>query len=67
MRSHNSVRRETLEQRVGSIKEALPLTTDKAVLRSSATMAKALAAQMKATLVAIKEFDREIEEICAVH
>ena len=43
MRSHNSVRRETLERRLVSIKEALPLTTDKAVLRSSAAMAKALA------------------------
>jgi transposase len=67
MRSHNSVRRETLEKRLTSIKEALPLTTDQAVLRSSAAMAKALAAQMKATLSAVREFDRQIEEVCAAH
>jgi transposase len=66
-RQHNSVRKQTLEKRVNSIKEALPLTTDEAVLRSSVAMAKALCAQMKATLSAIREFDREIEEVCAVH
>lgn len=66
-REHNSVRKDTLEKRVNSIKEALPLTTDKAVLRSSVAMTKALCAQMKATLSAIKEFDREIEEVCALH
>jgi transposase len=66
-RAHNSVRRETLEKRVSSIKEALPLTTDGAVLRSSVAMTKALAAQMKATLAAIHEFDRQIEELCAAH
>jgi transposase len=67
MRSHNSVRRETLEKRLASIKESLPLSTDKAVLRSSAAMAKALCAQMKVTLAAIKEFDREIAGVCATH
>ncbi|MFL6333332.1 MAG: hypothetical protein ACJ754_08335, partial [Pyrinomonadaceae bacterium] len=40
--AHHSVRRETLEQRVGAIKAALPLTTDRAVLRSSGVMARAL-------------------------
>ncbi len=64
---HHSVRKETLEKRLASIKEALPLVTDQAVLRSSMVMTKALAAQMKTTLSAIKEFDREIETICAVH
>ena len=67
MRSHHSVRRETLERRVTSIKAAVPLTTDEAVLRSSAAMAKALAAQMKVTLDAVREFDRQIEEVCAAH
>lgn len=66
-RAHNSVRRDTLDRRVNSIKEALPLTTDAAVLGSSAVMAKALAAQMKATLSAVAEFDREIAETCATH
>jgi hypothetical protein len=66
-RGHNSVRRGTLEQRLTAIKAAVPLTTDTAVLRSSTMMAKVLAAQMKATLWAIREFDRQIEELCAGH
>jgi transposase len=66
-REHNSVRRETLEKRVNSIKEALPLTTDKAVLRSSVAMTKALCTQVKATLSAIAEFDRQIAEVCSAH
>jgi transposase len=66
-RRHNSVRQDTLETRLNSIKEALPLTTDGAVLASSRLMITALAAQMKATLAAIKEFDREVKEVCASH
>jgi transposase len=66
MRSHNSVRRETLEQRLTAIEAAVPLTTDAAVLCSSAAMAKALAAQMKVTLAAVREFDLQIGEVCSV-
>ncbi len=66
-RRHNSVRHETLEKRVTSIKEAVPLTTDTAVLCASAAMAQALASQMKATLAAVREFDRQIEELCSRH
>lgn len=66
-RAHNSVRKDTLERRLNSIKEALPLTTDRAVLGPSAAMTKALASQMKATLAAITEFDREIKGVCSVH
>jgi transposase len=66
-RAHNSVRKDTLERRINSIKEALPLTTDKAVLGSSVMMTKALCAQMKATLAAIEEFDREIAALCTMH
>ena len=57
-RQHNSVRTQTLEKRADAIKAAVPLTTDEAVLRCSAAMTKALCAQMKATLSAIREFDR---------
>ncbi len=66
-RAHHSVRRETLERRLTAIREARPLTTDAAVLRSSAAMAQALCAQMKATLAAVREFDRQIGELCAAH
>jgi hypothetical protein len=30
-------------------------------------MAQTLAAQMKVTLAAVNEFDRQIEEVCAAH
>jgi transposase len=66
-REHNSVRRETVEKRLTALTEAVPLTTDKAVLHSSVAMTKALCAQMKATLSAIREFDRQIAEVCAGH
>lgn len=66
-RQHHSVRAETLQKRVEAIKASQPLTTDRAVINSSVVMTRALVAQMQSTLVAIKEFDSEIETICAVH
>lgn len=66
-RSHHSVRRDTLEARLAAIRAAMPLTTDRAVLRSSAVMARALCSQMKATIAAVAEIEREIAELCAAH
>lgn len=66
-REHNSVRKEGNQQRISSIKEAVALTGDRAVIDSSALMMKTLAAQMKAVISAIKEFDRNIEQLCASH
>jgi transposase len=67
LRQHHSVRQQTNEQRIRLIKEAIPLTTDRAVIDSSVLMIKALASQMKVTLEAIRQFDRKIEELCAGH
>lgn len=61
------MRTQTIERRIVAIKEAVPLTTDKAVITSSVVMIKALASQMKMTLEAIREFDAEIEAICQTH
>ncbi len=66
-REHNSQRIETVEKRIAAFKAAVPLTTDKAVIDSSAVMVKALAAQMQTTLAAVKEFDSQIEELCQSH
>ena len=66
-RAHHSVRRDTLEKRLAAIKESVPLTTDRAVINSSVLMTTALAAQMKTTIAAIREFDREIEKLCLAH
>lgn len=66
-RTHNSVRKEALSARLTAIKESVALTTDKAVISSSVLMIKTLARQLKAVISARKEFDREIEELCAGH
>lgn len=66
-RAHNSHRKDTIEARLSLIKEATPLTTDRAVINSSVLMVKALVAQMKTTLAAIKEFDAQIDELCQAH
>lgn len=66
-RAHNSHRQATLDARLDSIKEAVPLTTDAAVINSSVMMVKALASQMQTTLAAVKEFDQQIERLCEAH
>lgn len=66
-RSHNSHRTQAIEARLRSIKEATPLVTDRAVINSSVLMARALAAQMKTTLEAVRAFDVEIEALCRTH
>lgn len=66
-RAHHSVRSDTLEKRLAAIKESVPLTTDRAIINSSVLMITALAAQMKTTCEAIKQFDCEIETLCAAH
>lgn len=66
-RTHNSNCQETVERRLKSIKESLPLVTDQAVVKSSALLAGAYATKMKVILEAIKEFDQEIEQLCSKH
>lgn len=66
-RAHHSVRLDTLEQRLAAIKESVPLTTDRAIIDSSVLMITAFANQMKTTIAAIRQFDLEIEKLCAAH
>lgn len=66
-REHNSNRQATVASRLKAIKESISLTTDQAVIKSSALMAQALAGQMKVILEALKEFDRQIQEVCNSH
>ena len=66
-RAHHSVRSDTLEKRLTAIKESVPLTTDRAIIDSSVLMITALAAQLKTTIAAVKQFDQEIARLCAVH
>jgi transposase len=66
-RTHRSARPGKLEERIRAIRGRVPLTEDRAVIASSTLMVKALAAQMKTTVAAIKEFDAEIAQLCAAH
>ncbi len=66
-RAHHSVSTKTNEARLSSIKEAIPLTNDRAVIDSSVVMIKVLAHQMKVSIEAIKDFDDKIAELCASH
>jgi transposase len=66
-RAHHSVRSDTLEKRLTAIKESVPLTTDRAIIDSSVLMITTLAAQLKTTIAAVKQFDQEIAGLCAVH
>lgn len=67
LREHNSVRKEGNQQRISSMKAAVALTGDRAVIASSVVMMRTLVAQMKTAINAIKEMDREIEQLCATH
>ena len=64
---HNSVRQETNRRRIAEIKAAIPLTTDAAVINSSVLMVKALCAQMKTLLEAVRELEAEISRLCNSH
>lgn len=66
-RDHHSVRKEVVKSRIKQIRAGMPLVTDRAVIAASVVMAKALAAQLKVTIEAVAEFDREIERLCQTH
>jgi transposase len=66
-RDHHSVRKEVVKSRIEQIRAGTPLVTDRAVIAASVLMAKALAAQLKATIEAVAEFDRQIERLCQTH
>jgi transposase len=65
--AHNCHRADTIQNRIDAIRLAVPLTCDAAVLASSVVMMRALLAQMTATLEAIKDFDRRIDDLCQQH
>jgi len=65
--AHHSVRQETIAPRSAAIKDAVPLTTEQAVLPASVLMTQALATQMKTTIAAIRAFDHEMEQRCRTH
>jgi transposase len=67
LRSHHSVRRDANQRRLSEIKTALPLTDDPAVLNSSNLIVKVLTAQLRTTIKALAQLDRNIEALCLTH
>jgi len=61
---HNVRRRDKIEQRIEAIKRAVPLTEDPGVVGPAKLLVKALIAQLRPLLVAIKSFDEEIARVC---
>ena len=67
LRAHHSVHRLTNERRLQEIKTAIPLTNDPAVLNSSQLIVKVLTAQLRTTILALRELDRHLEALCLTH
>ena len=64
---HNMRFAHVLERRVTAIKEAMPLTTDEAVIVPHRLQALVFIEQLRVALVAIKRFDEEIEKLADNH
>lgn len=67
LRSHHSVQHHINQRRLTEIKTALPLTNDAAVLNASQLIVKVLTAQLRTTIKALSELDRQIEALCLTH
>lgn len=63
--SKHHCRRTTIQQRVGQITQAMPLTTDQAVVRASALMVQGIISQLRCLSEVICKFDQEIAEMFA--
>ncbi len=64
---HNMRFTQVLETRLASIKAASPLTTDEAVIMPHRLQALVLVEQLRVQLEAIKQFDKEIENLANQH
>jgi transposase len=64
-RSHNVRRKATISRRVEDIKEALPLTTDPAIIEPAQVVVETLLPQLRALVDSIERLDDEIEKVCA--
>lgn len=57
---HNVRHSERIQSRIQAIKQAMPLTSDAAVIEPNVLLVKALLEQLRATIQSIDSFDREI-------
>lgn len=66
-REHNMRFSRVLESRITSIKAAVPLTQDEAIIMPYRLQALALIEQLKVTLEAVKRYDKEIDLVAHEH
>lgn len=64
---HHSRSPERIAERLEQIRQAVPATTDAAVIVSSSTAAVAWARLLKQILVSIANYDRKIDEVARAH
>src|SRR5262249_42199106 len=64
---HNVRYAARIEQRIASIKAALPLTTDPGVVLPAKLRVSTLVAQLRPVLIAIAEYDAQITDLCKRH
>jgi transposase len=64
---HTCRRRDTVARRIEAIGQAVPLTTDRAVIDSSVIVVGALVAQMRVVIDAVAELDRRIAALYQQH
>lgn len=64
---HGSRSKARNEKRLEEIKTAVPLTTDKVIVDTSATMVCMLCEQMKVVIGSIKKLEKEIEQLYESH
>src|SRR5450631_135953 len=64
---HNSRQEKKILERLSLLKEAKPLTTDLAIIRSHALKVKLLTQQLKSLLPFIAEYERRIAELFGSH
>ena len=65
--AHGCRQAELIDERLKEIKQAQPLTLDRAVITASSTMVLASVAQLRALLEAVKQMDAQLEELFAQH
>jgi transposase len=64
---HRCKNDEAIQERVKQIRNARPLTSDEAVVRTSAMMVRAIVSQLPCLMEAIKQFDLEIDRLFPEH
>lgn len=66
-RAHTRRRPEQMEQLLDQIRNARPLTTDRAVIESSILLVQALIEQLRAVQAAVERFDQALQGLFASH